>query len=252
MNKLPKIFSKARWDLPKSVPSPTTVLLLGDEEEYIERQKPAANWFVSEQEKSKERLLNVWQNAWVEFRTWAMWIIISEGEHMTVSFYTLDKGKAYRLDSYTLEDPFQSDWTEPEILWEDPQKQSLWDDQRGFDKQKARAHEVRMYFSALVYIYWLSQQPKEVSVNTMTRNKTKVFERQGDTIRYTKLDDLRTAAGQATQRDYDAPEPGASGIRKCEHDVRGHWRTYKSGVRVWVKSHKRGDPELGTTTRVLT
>jgi hypothetical protein len=30
-----------------------------------------------------------------------------------------------------------------------------------------------------------------------------------------------------------------------EHDVRSHWRTLKSGKRVPVKSHTRGDVKLG-------
>lgn len=34
-------------------------------------------------------------------------------------------------------------------------------------------------------------------------------------------------------------------IRKRQHDVAGHWRHYKNGRRVWIKSHKRGDPTLG-------
>ena len=38
----------------------------------------------------------------------------------------------------------------------------------------------------------------------------------------------------------------ATGSPKREHSVRGHWRYMKkSGKRVWVKSHRRGDAELG-------
>jgi len=29
------------------------------------------------------------------------------------------------------------------------------------------------------------------------------------------------------------------------HEVRGHWRTLKSGVRVPVRPHERGDERLG-------
>lgn len=30
-----------------------------------------------------------------------------------------------------------------------------------------------------------------------------------------------------------------------EHDVRGHWRHYKDGRKVWIKSHRRGDSTIG-------
>jgi hypothetical protein len=33
------------------------------------------------------------------------------------------------------------------------------------------------------------------------------------------------------------------------HDVRGHFRRLRDGRRVWVKSHKRGNKELGTITK---
>jgi len=35
---------------------------------------------------------------------------------------------------------------------------------------------------------------------------------------------------------------------KCEHTVKGHWRSLKSGKTVWVRSHQRGDATLGSTT----
>lgn len=37
-----------------------------------------------------------------------------------------------------------------------------------------------------------------------------------------------------------------TGIKKCHHECKGHWRTYKSGKVVWVKAHWRGDKALGT------
>ena len=53
----------------------------------------------------------------------------------------------------------------------------------------------------------------------------------------------------------DAPEPGQSGMsmlqsKKRLHAVRGFWRTYsKTGKRVWVKAHWRGDEKLGVIRR---
>jgi hypothetical protein len=31
------------------------------------------------------------------------------------------------------------------------------------------------------------------------------------------------------------------GTPKGEHGVRGHWRQYQSGLRVWVREHRRGE-----------
>jgi hypothetical protein len=38
-------------------------------------------------------------------------------------------------------------------------------------------------------------------------------------------------------------------FRKRDHGVRGHWRTYKTGKRVWVHAHRRGDAALGTVAQ---
>lgn len=57
------------------------------------------------------------------------------------------------------------------------------------------------------------------------------------------------------QLEIDAPEPGQTGRsifqpHKRLHQVRGFWRTYKkSGKRVWVKPHWRGDEQLGVIRR---
>lgn len=97
---------------------------------------------------------------------------------------------------------------------------------------------------------WFISQPAEISVNTQTRNKPSVLARQGDSLIWSKIEDVRSHAGQARQKGYEPPaEP--SGIHKRLHDVRGHWREYSSGVRVFVKSHQRGDPSLGRVTRII-
>ncbi len=41
-------------------------------------------------------------------------------------------------------------------------------------------------------------------------------------------------------------EATGEGAKHRELDVRGHWRHLKHGRVVWVRSHKRGDPALGT------
>ena len=40
-------------------------------------------------------------------------------------------------------------------------------------------------------------------------------------------------------------QTGGEGPSKRLHDVRGHWRTYRSGKRVWIRAHLRGDESLG-------
>ena len=57
------------------------------------------------------------------------------------------------------------------------------------------------------------------------------------------------------QLEVDAPDPSQTGRsifqpRKRLHQVRGFWRNYrKSGKRVWVKPHWRGDEHLGVVKR---
>ena len=104
------------------------------------------------------------------------------------------------------------------------------------------------YFQAAYTLHLYTERAAEVSVNTLARNAPSAFAREGDTLRFARMSDLASAAGQA--RGYERPvEP--SGIRMREHDVRGHWRTFRSGVRVWVRAHKRGDAALGRVTRVV-
>jgi len=105
------------------------------------------------------------------------------------------------------------------------------------------------YFQAAYTLHLYTEQSAEVSVNTLSRKAPSAYRREGDTLRFARLDDLASAAGQARQRGYDRPCE-ASGIKMREHDVRGHWRTFPSGVRVWVRPHKRGDADLGRVQRV--
>lgn len=63
--------------------------------------------------------------------------------------------------------------------------------------------------------------------------------RRGDTVRYVRAPLVRLPP-QA--RDVQTDEI----IRRREHAVRGHWRILRSGARVWVRSHRRGDDALGT------
>lgn len=46
------------------------------------------------------------------------------------------------------------------------------------------------------------------------------------------------------------PTAHVDGASRRQHEVRGHWRRYRrSGKRVWVRSHQRGDAALGVVTK---
>ena len=85
------------------------------------------------------------------------------------------------------------------------------------------------------------------SVFTMNRNKASIHYKEGDETSFKRI----FSAKKLPSADYEPPEPGSSGIRKKEHEVVGHWRHYKSGAKVWVRPHKRGDPDLGRITSVI-
>jgi len=116
------------------------------------------------------------------------------------------------------------------------------------DMQKISA---ALYIRAAILLRIYTEREREVSVNTLTRNTPRAFQRQGDSLKFAPLESLASVAGQSRQRGYVRPFQ-ASGIQMREHDVRGHWRTYASGVRVWVRPHKRGDADLGRVQRVIT
>lgn len=120
--------------------------------------------------------------------------------------------------------------------------------QRFADWQKLA---IAQYVRAALVLASYTETPADVSVLTGTRNTPGAWERQGDSLRYVPVQSLRTLSGLHRTRDYARPED-PSGIRMREHDVRGHWRTYSTGVRVWVRAHKRGDAAIGRVTRVIT
>lgn len=61
---------------------------------------------------------------------------------------------------------------------------------------------------------------------------------KGDTLRYARA---RLERVPVQARDLQRDEV----IRKREHEVRSHYRTLRSGARVKVRAHTRGDPALG-------
>lgn len=92
------------------------------------------------------------------------------------------------------------------------------------------------------------EKEKRTSIFTAQRNKASVYYREGNEVKLKRIFDMKRLPAP----EYRSPEPGLSGIKKKQHDVIGHWRTYKSGVKVYVKPHKRGDATLGIVTKLIT
>jgi len=84
-------------------------------------------------------------------------------------------------------------------------------------------------------------QPSVPSLDLDT-GRLVVWERKGNTLVYRKIHrrDVREHLGNYVKEI----------IRRRDHAVRGHWRTYRNGARTWIRSHQRGDEELGTVVAV--
>lgn len=100
----------------------------------------------------------------------------------------------------------------------------------------------------LLFAMWLLTQAgdERESVFTDENRYASLHELSGDETFWVPVTRTRYKPSDK----YEAPEPGSSGITKREHDVCGHWRYFKNGSRTWVRSHKRGDPNKGTITKV--
>lgn len=93
-----------------------------------------------------------------------------------------------------------------------------------------------------------ARRNKRESVFTAQKNKASVYYKEGDVVKWKRIWDMR----RLPSPEYVRPEPGSSGIKKKQHDVIGHYRRYKNGAKVWVTPHKRGNPELGIVTKLIT
>lgn len=216
--KLPPIFAKARFTMPPaSLPSVIFVMSkdMDDEAgvivERLDRQDVQIEHF------------GRW---WVEYdHTAILATLTSEREHTLMAW-----GK-------------RSGRQKPFVLHDDDLHADTY--ARFDDMQKLVA---AIYMRAAVLLASYTAATADVSVLTGMRKSPAAWEREGDTLRYAPVTDIRSVSGLT--RPYERPaEP--SGIRMREHDVRGHWRTFPSGVRVWVRPHKRGDADLGRVTRVI-
>lgn len=124
-------------------------------------------------------------------------------------------------------------------------------DEEGLKTRAALTYSRRLAFDFVLVVMGVMARHRhegKTSVFTASRNKGSVFYSHGDVTVYKRIFDFK----KLPPAEYTPPEPGSSGIRKKEHDVVGHYRQYKSGVKVFVRPHKRGDPSLGRVTSVFT
>lgn len=246
MKKLPPIFKKVRLRLPKHH-IPPLVFYIDDE---VERQMPSISGLRSQYGDDGDLPMTVFEHLWVELSNGAFLFKVMEifdrpipqrtFIDTRVQVSTFDQRGEF-CDTFTFDtiDPLNTIKGNPVL-----------DTAPNSELQRARHIILGEFYRISNFIAQLENLPAEISTNTRTRNRPAIFQRQGDTIRYARLEELKSSAGHQAQRDYVPPDE-PSGIKKREHSVIGHWRTYRSGVKVWVKPHKRGDPELGKVTRVL-
>jgi hypothetical protein len=214
--KLPPIFAKNRFSIPKDKQPPVIIRLeLADVENAIK--------YIREAPDDQNLNLKIWPHLWLEGPHVGMLVINHDENSSTVYCWT------YRHKKPT---------------------KHLFNEDINQDGDKLFKVTKAMFYQGMVALHLLTEEEAEVSVNTKTRNKPRFWLKEKDGIRYAPISSLASMSGQSAQRGYVPPDQ-PSGIKMREHDVRGHWRTYSSGIRVWVRSHKRGDPELGRVTRVI-
>lgn len=211
---LPPIFAKVRFDLSKT---DTPAVLFSFTKAHIDEARIAINSL------TKEIGIYTYAHCWMETPVMGMLAYCPDDERVFLVAWN-NRGK--KIADFSFSSFTEDGLSDVEII--------------------CKAEYYRASYTLHIY----TEGTAEVSVNTLSRNRPSAYRREGDTMRFAKLDDLASAAGQARQRDYQRPEE-PSGIKMREHDVRGYWRTYPSGVRVWVRPHKRGDASLGRVTRVL-
>jgi len=212
--KLPPIFARVRFQIPAHLTPPVVALLTRESINEARR-------VIMARSKHEDFPLMVWHHCWMETPYLGLLCLSKDDESQVMAWNTRDKNP--------------TKWVF-----------TGWDQELDDLGKVVKAQ----FYQAVTSLHLYTEREADVSVNTLTRNAPSAFLRQGETLRFVRAESLASAAGQARQRNYErSADP--SGIRMREHDVRGHWRTFPSGVRVWVKPHKRGDPDLGRVTRVI-
>lgn len=218
---LPPIFAKARFQMPNDM-LPAVVFQMSREREA------EADRIIAENDERDTRIEH-FGRWWVESQHLGILSVLTDETEHALTVWGKRSGR------------------QPAFRFQDSDLSADAYHQRFTDWQKLA---IAQYVRAALVLASYTEAPADVSVLTGTRNAPGAWERQGDSLRYVPVHSLRTLSGLHRARDYQRPDE-QSGIRMREHDVRGHWRTYSTGVRVWVRPHKRGDAEIGCVTRVI-
>lgn len=98
---------------------------------------------------------------------------------------------------------------------------------------------------ALTFTWWLSNKKTDKRLAEVEKGLgAHIAERIGDTMRYQRVYDYgNVTRGKAGPLGHTRAEP-------IEHSVRGFWRQFKNGNKVWVRPHTRGNPEVGHLTTI--
>ena len=105
---------------------------------------------------------------------------------------------------------------------------------------------IRLYLYALVLLLLSLQGIKSTQrVRQVVKiSATPVFtDYKGD------IETIRTVwSGYSEYAVADEAQRFAIRTRRRDHGVKGHWRAYKNGKRIFIAAHRRGDKKLGTVT----
>jgi hypothetical protein len=122
-------------------------------------------------------------------------------------------------------------------IWDIPREKYLG----GSEKTEGDYDEIiEFMFGLFMRALWYLNQPSTQTVKEDLRSHNRLARLRKKPTRAEyhmvtiDLNAQRAAAG--TARDGDG-----HGTPKGEHGVRGHWRQYQSGPRVWVREHRRGE-----------
>lgn len=224
MTRLPPVFAARRLALPPATVPP---IVIHFSEEHLSKARDA----LDEISKGKTAQQLFYRHWWCEFgKTGLLCLSTDQGDALLHDITIFKrKGQPYRFRHR------HDDQNTPDLLDRLPPIQGT-------------AIAVLQLCTYALHLF--SNAPlRRSSTDTLIRAAPAAYRQEGDTLRFTRLHSLAEAHCPADT--YERPRD-PSGIKMRAHDVRGHWRTYKSGIRVWVRSHTRGDPALGRVQRIIT
>lgn len=255
MANLPRIFEKVRFSIAPNL-RPNVILNLSSDT-YSVVDAEIRNFYEKNPGKNFQLSLRFWTNFWFESvlskvsgyngkptRKWAAHCYApadaTDFGQLTVTIFNNDgehRGKFQMKDYwFGLSD-------RPEFMDE-----IMSGEQKAYEGLAA----------ALAYALHFYSARTDETVNVISEygaplsdNDVQVYGKIGDTFRYErlKMDRVRRLYAKLPEPAI-APDNDGPAYHKRQHEVIGHWRQYKSGRRVFIHAHKRGNPELGVITKI--